>query len=85
MLSQPKAAVHQQAAKLFSYFNNTGGTSKGLMTSILPFKRPTDYQNKSVPAVSFTTLRHYIIKPTFCVMFLLGCKEDKAVKNISKF
>jgi hypothetical protein len=26
-----------------SYFNNTGGTSKGIMTSILPLKRPTDY------------------------------------------
>jgi hypothetical protein len=30
MLRQPKTAVHHQAAKLFSYFNNTGGTSKGL-------------------------------------------------------
>jgi hypothetical protein len=39
-----------------SYFNNTGGTSKGIMTSILLLKMPTDYQNKSVPAVSFTTV-----------------------------
>jgi hypothetical protein len=30
-----------------SYFNNTGGTSKRIMTSILPLKMPTDY--KSVP------------------------------------
>jgi hypothetical protein len=26
-----------------SYFNNIGGTSKGIMTSILPLKMPTDY------------------------------------------
>jgi hypothetical protein len=26
-----------------SYFNNTGGTSKGIMVSILPLKRLTDY------------------------------------------
>jgi hypothetical protein len=26
-----------------SYFNNTGGTAKGIMTSILPLKRPADY------------------------------------------
>jgi hypothetical protein len=28
------------AAKLF---NNTGGTSKGILTSILPLKKPKDY------------------------------------------
>jgi hypothetical protein len=53
MLSQPKSAVHQQAAKLL-YFNNTGGISKGIGTSILPLKRLTDDYNKSVPAVSFS-------------------------------
>jgi hypothetical protein len=57
MLSQPKSAVHQQAAKV-TYFNNTGGTSKGIMTSILPLKMPTDYQNKSLSAASFTILCH---------------------------
>jgi hypothetical protein len=51
MLSQPTSAVHQQAAKLL-YLNNTGGISKGIMTSILPLKRPTDYYKKSVPTVS---------------------------------
>jgi hypothetical protein len=42
-----------------SYFNNTGGTSKRIMTSILPLKMPTDY--KSVPPVSLTILcyQHY--------------------------
>jgi hypothetical protein len=35
MLSQPKSAVHKRAA--------TGGTSKEIMSSILPLKRPTDY------------------------------------------
>jgi hypothetical protein len=29
-----------------SYFNNTGGISKGIMTSILPLKMPTDYEQK---------------------------------------
>ena len=36
MLSQPKSAVHQQAA---FYLNNTDSTSKGIMTSILPLKK----------------------------------------------
>ncbi len=30
-----------------SYFNNTGGTSKGIMTSILPLKMSTDYGNRT--------------------------------------
>jgi hypothetical protein len=38
MLSQPKSAVHKRAA--------AGGTSKEIMSSILPLKRPTDYLNK---------------------------------------
>jgi hypothetical protein len=33
----------QCTSRLPSYFNNTGGTSKGIMTSFLPLKRPTDY------------------------------------------
>jgi hypothetical protein len=32
---------------LQSYFNNTGGTSKGVMTSILPSKRPTDFYSRT--------------------------------------
>jgi hypothetical protein len=38
MLSQPKSAVHKRAA--------TGGTSKKIMSSILPLKGPTDYFNQ---------------------------------------
>jgi hypothetical protein len=37
MFSQPKSAVHKRAA--------TGGTSKEIMSSILPLKRPIDYLN----------------------------------------
>jgi hypothetical protein len=38
MLSHPKSVVHKWAA--------TGGTSKEIMSSILPLKRPTDYLNQ---------------------------------------
>jgi hypothetical protein len=38
MLSQPKFAVQNLAA--------TGGTSKKIMSSGLPLKRPTDYLNQ---------------------------------------
>jgi hypothetical protein len=46
MLSQPKSAVCKRAA--------TGGTSKEIMSSILPLKRLTDYlnQGRTIPAVS---------------------------------
>jgi hypothetical protein len=35
MLNQPKSVVHSRPQ---SYFNNTGGTSKGIMTSVLPLR-----------------------------------------------
>jgi hypothetical protein len=50
LLSKPKSAVHQHAAKLFS---NTGSTSKGIMTSTMPScvgihrKKYFQFDNKS--------------------------------------
>jgi hypothetical protein len=38
MLSQPKSALNKRAA--------TGGTSKEIMSSILPLERQTDYLNQ---------------------------------------
>jgi hypothetical protein len=51
LLSQPKSAVHKRAA--------TGGTSKEIMSSVLPVKRSTDYLNhgRIVPAVCMTKMR----------------------------
>ncbi len=52
MLRQPKSAVQKRAA--------TGGTSKEIMSPILPLKRPADYLNQgrtNVPAVSMTKRR----------------------------
>jgi hypothetical protein len=37
-LSQPKSAVHKQAA--------IGGTSKEILSSVILLKRPTDYLNQ---------------------------------------
>jgi hypothetical protein len=56
-----------QTSRVPSYFNNTGGTSKGIMTLILPLKIPKLLE-QSVPAVSFTVLRHYHYKP-ICLAF----------------
>jgi hypothetical protein len=39
----------------------SGGTSKDIMSSILPLKRPTNYRTNGVLAVSITKIRskHY--------------------------
>jgi hypothetical protein len=56
MLSQPKSAVHQQAA---SYFNNMHWRHlKGNYDLNFAFEKAYRLLEKSVPAVSFTTLRH---------------------------
>jgi hypothetical protein len=48
-------------------FNDMHGQSKGIMTSILLLKIPTDYYDKSVESVSLYCAPN-IIKPT-CVDF----------------
>jgi hypothetical protein len=59
MVSQPKPAVHQQPAKLFQqHWRHLKGN----------YDLNSRFQNadKSVPAVSFTTLRHYHYKANMC-------------------
>ncbi len=57
MLCQPKSAVHKSAA--------TGGTSKEIMSSILPLKRPTvTCQGRIGTAAVSMTKTTNTIKPT---------------------
>jgi hypothetical protein len=55
MLSQPKSAVHQQAAKLFQqHWRHL----KGNYDLNFAFELADRLLEESVPAVSYTTLRH---------------------------
>jgi hypothetical protein len=55
MLSQPKSAVHQQTAK---FFQQHWRHLKGNYDLNSAFENADTITNKSVPAVSVTTLRH---------------------------